>query len=163
MKDARLSACAPPAAVAVSASAATFAVADGSATVVAAAVSAVLPAFDPLPLPNKPAASVLPSADPSNPLLVPAPKPFAAVAAFAAAPLARTCAGTTPWPLASAASAACKASCADFESAALAFLPVAPSVVVSVSVPGCAVAASVSAVAGSAVAGSVALFALACA
>ena len=164
LKDARSSACAPPAAaVALSASAAAFAAVEGSAIVVAAVVNAVLLAFDPLPSPNKPAASVLPSAVPLSPLLASAPKPFAAVAAFAAAPLASACCGTTPWPLASAASAACKASCADFESVALVFLPVVVPVVGSVPVPGSVVAASVSAVAGSAVVGSVALFALACA
>lgn len=160
LKEARSSVCAPPAAVAPSASAAAFAAADGSATVVAAVVDVVLPAPDPLPLPNKPAAKVLPSADSVSPLLAPAPKLPAGVA-FAAAPLASACAGTTAWPLASAASAACRASCADLESVAEVFLPVAPSVVGSV--PACVVAASVSAAAGSVLAGSAALFALACA
>lgn len=147
------------AAVAVNASAAAFAAADGSATVVAVVVMAVFDAVDPLPSPNSPVAKVLPSAVPFSPAFLPA-KPFAEVAAFAAAPVDSACAGT-PWPFANAASAACSASCSDFGSVAVVFLPGVPPVVVSVAVvvPGSAIAAAVKAVAGSAVAGVAALFA----
>ncbi len=141
-------------------SAAALAAAEGSAVV--AAVSAVFDALDPLPSPNNPVASVLPSVVPFKPPFAPAVPP-AIIAAPAAAPLANACCGTTPWPLASAAKAACKASSVAFESVALVFLPGVPLVVPSVTAPAKVSGRSAAAVVGSGTVGVVAAFASACA